>query len=589
MNIKGLLTKFDRGSIIEYFILGILGLVVNYANQYFTWNYENKFTATTSFIAFFFIYLFIIIVASKRIIRTPEVSSFYKIFPLKRYRSKIKHINSKTLYKALSFIALLTLLIFGFILNLFNVFNYYAILNELNARQNRIQTFPTKMYSSHTEQDNRFIIVNSLVVDPVDDETLVFAKNLNRELEIEKEKYKLPLTILQKEIDKSEIDSLIKIYEGVYIITGNYYNRDAEISIRKYHKKFQMKTTDLIFMLKSSRDGSFPKMDNVNFDTLYNYDSQPTAIFYDSDNSILDKYKVKIGVPSEIKFLIYRTFGDLVIQNPIPKSSYLSDSLTAESKFEQMIDYAIQIYSLAEKNAPKQINYFGFKPVLRKDTNINSIHEILCAFYGAKARLLLEKGVNKDHKYSELKIDHGINEYFNFLYYLNKIQLSPKKIENFSNEGILNYSARNLFEIKLHALYAEARYSKIYRSFERYLGEYEFYASQPDSLTKRETFFRSLDDKPILTKEKVREWKNTQKKLIRICKAIINDHQESHDRLKKLKENLNDIQNNEFVHFILVYIEREMDNIHLMNNVENRFLNILKDELDVLNELKKTL
>ncbi|MEM1322389.1 MAG: hypothetical protein AAGG75_19155 [Bacteroidota bacterium] len=386
--------RTDQGAVNDFFVLGALGLALNYLNQWFTWNFESLYHAIFCYAIFTLSYLLLFVFVYRWWVRKfkSKVKLFSKGKSKKNKRKAAKPIYFKEpwTFKEWFFPGLVSLfLLMIYVASALNFSNLYHFKKMILESQNIRATYSFKGNAATKTPDARYLVVNNMISDYMDDGTLAFANDFSNAFQEEINSANLPIQLLENQ-EETALDSLKAVYEEIYVLKGTYQDNEAQIYVeRNYYNDFST-------IMELYGQNISPQLDSM----IQRLASSPRRLqrklFYDQDNELIDEYNIELGIPSEMKYFIYSTIGDLISREVTRRQAKLTnqDSLFIKSAITDLhhtADYGIALLALAQSNVPYEINYLGFRPQKRRDINPKKIDASLGTLHLMKAGLFLKQ------------------------------------------------------------------------------------------------------------------------------------------------------------------------------------------------------
>lgn len=389
MNFPKFFSKlFKPETLYEYFGLGLIGLCINYLNQSLSWSFESFESAIVKFTIFSLAFLFILFLFARGLFNKIKSLPPFK-FKRKKWLITLGEVNIKYLIRYIFYISLFVLfstLLLRASFDFFNRLNLKAMVDTRSEKE-----YPQRVLNSNQDKGGKWAVINLMKLDNLDDESLAFANNFQNDIEMEVRKMKLPIKPLEISPKDLNLDSLKKEYEGVYLIKGTYHQNSADVYVESY-----LDNSFLSSLFSKLDEQTAHKMDSVlkltNIEKYKTLDYPP--ITHDSDDMIVDSYNLKLGVPNEIKYLIYSTIGDYIVKDIAKKTNNNSKELiVSKAKF------GVDLLQLAKFRIPYELNYWGFSPKVRSNINLEKLYRNQSSLYSYLANNELDEYIdNKSDK-----------------------------------------------------------------------------------------------------------------------------------------------------------------------------------------------
>lgn len=520
---------------LETLIAALVGISLNYLNQAFSWSFDSMHQATICFIIFSIFFLSLSFYYSHRLY---NFFKRVKINPDIGNKKKGLNIAFNT-FKIFLPVSVLLLLILIYASSFITFQNYRFFKNQITDNQNNRSTmFTLSSSQGKDDEEYKWIIINNIFSDFNDDETNAFANNFQNSLQSIIRKHKLPIKIYEN-IEKSKIDSLITGNDIVLEIYGTFFQGAAEIYVEtitktnKYTALNALTTSLKLDFLKNSVDSL------INLESSRTTINKQDIIKYDnSDNPTLTKYNIRIGIPNEIKYLLYSAMSDFVAN---VTNGIISLDTSNILEVKNTLDFALKMADLAESNISYEVNYLGVKPKVRKGINLPALLTTKLNLYLLKVSLILGKPDSKKLvTYSNLQDAKNILNQAEIYY--KQIPDRKNKLENadslevaqiFTNKLMKSYYLGALQSLNLCKFAAEL--NEVTLSIQQHL------PSQP-MFNKNYPNQFSGSAKPKLSKKTLDKWINTYDRLISL--AIENDGVQK-ELIKKIDENITFMQSSD--------------------------------------------
>lgn len=498
-----------NNEIIRYLIAGVLALVTNYVNQSLSWNFENLLSAVICFSAFT-LFLGVLFVQSIKWIRKNIPEKAFSNKKQSNFGDVFKRIPRKIVFP----IVLSVFILFLITVSLFSFSNYYEFKMMTQNRRNTALNDDSEPIRKMNPLGPKWAMLNTLTSNTVDDETLVFANNLNMTLRNEIELRKLPIELIHENEKSALIDSLIKKYQGLYIIRGTYFKREAELQVENLFLENKIRL--LLASLEIESDSLLQKIDSKPRRV------PPHNITYDNENPIIDAYNLKVGVPNEIKFFVLSTIGDFIYSNLVTKKLKLSE---INSNRDDIIKYCLGILLLAEKNVSYEVNYFGFSPKIRTNININRVYQNIASLLNLRAMDLLKSITDEKSKWI-------LNECLSILNMSNEyIAKLPEDLDEATEYAFLESILMRLTVWENRSTWTLLRLNKMHSEVKQHRQEANTFYAEQNAKDGLKIFLKI--DKRRLFKKAIDNWLFVHKSWKSECKVLTKNINSNYDSMNK--------------------------------------------------------
>lgn len=537
---KEISSKINTGSIYDYFIIGVISIGVNHFNQSFSWNFEHFSGAVISFSISTLLWIYLLVLSVRWAIKAKVLTS--RILPV------------------LVAMLLLTFLLFS----AFSFSNYATFRNATHNKQNHVYIYESStLKGQEHDAGRRWAILNNLASSKADGETLVFAQNLSKELRREIEQRKLPIALIEEdEVPTTLLDSLAGKYHGLYIIKGTYANREANIEVENVFKEDK---AQLLFSRLAA--GLNLDIDSLAFPQLFQLPEPQSKVLVlpsSSESKVLDNYKLKLGIPNEIKYFVLSTIGDFIVRDL--SSVIIGYEGLVDSAIIEKVEHGLSVLSFAEQSTPHEINYFGFRPKIRADLNVSNLYWNMAYLHDLKARILLaQTRVSNDIKPD---FSTSIGSLEQSKRYLEKLprKLKPSMDSTLFLENYRNHLAFYQSELTWGSLrLKEMQWKSHLLSTE--LSRYAIAATNPPNLSANSgqsfqqpntadapaiqapSFPRS--DRLVPSRKVVDRWQEINQQLLQECKDFISVNERANARMERYQNKAQKSHQKQIAPFVL--------------------------------------
>lgn len=513
-------SKINTGSIYDYLVLGIIGIGLNYFNQSFSWSFEHFSEGVIRFAISTLLLLVLLALSIRWAIQAKRLAA--RVLPV------------------LVTMALLAFLLFS----AFSFSNYVAFRNAAYQKQNQVYIYDSSASKGQHDPSRRWAVLNTLASRQADGETLVFAQNLNKELAREIEKRKLPIALIEgKEPTAAWLDSLATKYHGLYIIRGTYANKEADIEVENIFRENKAQ-----FLFGWLTAGLGLDLDSLALPQPVQTpepQSKTLVLPSSSENKVLDNYKLKLGIPNEIKYFVLSTIGDFIVRDLF--SVIIRHEVPVDSAIIEKVEHGLSVLSFAEQSIPRELNYLGFRPKIRANLNVSNLYWNMAYLHDLKARILLaQTQLSTNAKPDFSRSVHNLEQ---SKIYLEKL---PRKLKPSMDSTLFQENYRNhLTFYQSELTWGSVRLKEMQWKSDFLSAELSRYAAAmtpanpPPKTSKSFQESSTIDapksqanpfpqsDRPVLSKEVVGQWQEINQQLLRECKEFIKVNQRANAGMER--------------------------------------------------------